>query len=82
MQIKFTKHAREKLVERQIKEEWIVDCIENPDLIIPADRGNKAYVKDMGKIFLKTIVAEEGDEHIVITVYWFTKTRLKRYNSN
>ena len=29
---KYTKHAEDMLFEREIPEEWLVECIENPDM--------------------------------------------------
>lgn len=78
----FTKHALEKLAERQIEKKLVESCVENPDFIFPEEEGKKAYLKVMGKNYLKVIVAENENELIVVTVYWFAKTRLKRYNSN
>lgn len=80
MKIVFTKHVLEKLAERRIGKELVESCVENPDFIFPEEEGKKAYLKDIGKNYLKTIVAEEEAELVVVTVYWFAKVRLKRYN--
>ena len=42
----------------------------------------KAYLKDMGKNYLKVIIVEEEGSLVILTAYWFAKTRLKRYNPN
>ena len=36
----------------------------------------------MGKNYLKAIIVEEEGNLVILTAYWFAKTRLKRYNLN
>jgi len=82
VKIKLTKHVLEKLVERRIERKLVESCVESPDFIFPEEDGKKAYLKDMGKNYLKAIVAEEETELVVVTAHWFAKERFKRYNPN
>ena len=82
MKVSFTKHVLEKLVERYIKRKLVESCVKNPDFIFPEKDGKKAYLKDMGKNYLKVIVAQEENEPVVVTAYWFAKHRLESYNVN
>lgn len=80
MAIVFTKHAKEMLVFRKIKEGLVNECINNPDQILPTREYKKIYLKDFGKNYLKLIVLEEDEERVIITLYWFAKRRIKEYN--
>ncbi len=71
-----------RLEERNIKGIWARQCANEPDFVLPAGDNKKAYLKDMGKNYLKVIVAEEEGNLVILTAYWFAKTRLKRYNPN
>ena len=82
MKIKLTKHVLEKLVVRRIERKLVESCVESPDFIFPEENGKKAYLKDLGKNYLRAIVAEEDAELVVVTVHWFAKARFKSYNPN
>lgn len=75
MNILFTKHAKDMLELRGIKEDLILKCLKNPDKITPSKFGKKIYLKDMGKNYLKLIVSEEENKLVVITLYWLAKSR-------
>ena len=78
MAIIYTKHAVEMLSLRRIKRDQVEKCIEGPDEILSAREGKTIYLKDFGKNFLKMIVSEEGEDIVVVTLYWLAKKRLKR----
>jgi len=73
--IVFTQHASEMIVLRQLNKKFVEECIRNPDEIMPAKENKHSYVKNMGKNYLKVIIAEEKQTFIVITTYWFAKVR-------
>lgn len=78
MDIKFTKHAKQKLYLRNINKKQVHECILKPDIILPARNGKKALLKDYGKNYLKIIILEENNAIVVITLYWLAKDRLKK----
>jgi hypothetical protein len=78
MAIVYTKHAAEMLIFRKIKKEFVEKCIQNFDDIKPVREGKNAYLKDFGKNYLKVIVSEEGENIVVITLYWIAKGRVKK----
>ena len=82
MKIILTKHVLKRLEERNIKGDWVKQCAKDPDFVLPVEDNKKAYLKDMGKNYLKVIIVEEGENLVILTAYWFAKTRLKRYNPN
>lgn len=77
MAIIYTKHAKEMLSHRGIKQKLANDNANNPDKILPGNNGKKIYLKDFGKNFLKLVVAEEGENKIIITVHWVAKKRVR-----
>lgn len=77
MPIIYTKHLIESIDLRNIKKDFVVICVSKPDKILQATGNKKAYFKDFGVNYLKVIVVEEGFDLVVITAYWFAKTRLK-----
>lgn len=74
----YTKHAEEMLIFRKLKKSWVRKCIDNPDEILNAKEGKKAYLKDFGNNYLKVIVSKEKDDIFVITLYWLAKKKIKK----
>lgn len=70
MAIKYTKHAKEMLVLRRIKQEMVDETVNNPDETSPSREGKKIYLKDFGKNYLMLVVSEEMDDKIIITLHW------------
>ena len=78
MAIVYTKHATDMLTLRNITKDLVEKCIKKPDEILSAREGKTIYLKDFGKNFLKLIVYEEGENMVVITLYWLAKKRVKQ----
>lgn len=77
MAVKYTKHSEEMLVLRRIKKEMADETANNPDRTLPVEKGLKSYLKDFGKNYLMLVVAEEGEDKIVVTLHWLDKKRVK-----
>ncbi len=55
-EITFTKHARERLQERNIDEAEVIETITNPDeILFDSERGNLVAVKGFGDTYLIVI---------------------------
>ena len=78
MAIKYTKHAKEMLPFRGIDKKLADETANNPDKILPAKEGLKAYLKDFGKNYLMLVVSEEEEDKVVVTLHWFDKKRVKK----
>jgi len=76
--IALTKHAKTIIELRGLSEKILVNSVKKPDMILPAKEGKHAYLKNLGKNYLKIIVSEEKDALVVITAYWIAKERIKR----
>ena len=68
MDIIFTDHAKNRIKKRKIKEEEVIDAINNPEEI--KQNEGKYYVgKDLGRG--KIEVVYQKDKYInIITIYW------------
>ena len=66
------------LAFRKLKKEFVEKCVKNPDEILPAREGKKAYLKNFGKNYLKVIVSEEGKDIVIVTPYWLAKKRVRK----
>lgn len=77
MAIIYTKHAKEMLLNRDIKQKLADKCANNPDKILLGEDDKKIYLKDFGKNFLKLVVYEESEHKTIITVHWLAKSRVK-----
>ncbi len=79
--IKFSQHAREQMLERGASEDEVSETIRTGEEV-PAKHSRRGYRKNFqydrmwsGRIYavkqVLSIVAEEADELVVITVYTF-----------
>lgn len=78
MKVAYTKHAQEMMVFRNIKSSQIEICIKNPDYIISVREERKAYIKLLGKSYLKIIVFQEEMKIVIVTAYWIAKKRFRQ----
>ena len=74
-EIQFTKHAEEKLSERDIDKEIVASAIQNPDERILGRDDTIIAHKGVGGKMLRAIFREEQHHYIVITAYFTTKER-------
>lgn len=77
VKIIYTKHAEDMLIFRKISKELVQECLKSPDETLSAREGKKIYLKDLGRNYLKLVVAQEKDYIIVITAHWLAKKRVK-----
>ena len=80
MTFNLTRHAAEETARRSIPREMLDAVLENPQQVVPAQRGKKAYQSQIrfadGRMFLlRAIVDERMDPATVVTVYRTTKIR-------
>lgn len=64
-----TDHLNEQLRERKIPRDFLFDTLNNPEEIIPGDKGRKIYHKIINRKLMRVIV--KGN--VVITVYHTNK---------
>ena len=68
----FSRHARLRMLERGIKENLIIETVENPDNLIEWNNQHMA-VKQLGKIVLLVIYSKSDSIEFVITVIFSSK---------
>jgi hypothetical protein len=75
-------HAREQMAERGITEAEVDAVLQNPQQIVDADRGRKAYqslvVRGGRMQLLRAIVAVAATPPVVVSVYATTQGRYWR----
>ncbi|QQR79426.1 MAG: DUF4258 domain-containing protein [Deltaproteobacteria bacterium] len=82
MKFKLSHHATTVLDERKIKEDWLIQVIENP-LSIENDREDPELLHHLGKIsdfenrVLRVIIKKETSPIEVITAYFDRKMKGK-----
>jgi len=69
MQIRYSSHARKRMIERDINEEQIKEAIDFPDYTIKRGREIEAYKKIAGKK-LKVVYIVIGKFINIITIYY------------
>ncbi len=76
MKIEFTEHAREKLEERKIREETVIEVLKNPDyFLFDTETQNFIAVAKEGEGWLIVAFAVERIVRVV-TVLWSSKEDL------
>ena len=66
--IRYDRHAKRRMKEREVVEEEAETAISNPDDIEPSIKGRKNAYKFIGNRFLRVTFKEETDNILVITV--------------
>jgi len=69
MDVIFTKHAKERMIERGIKKEWVNEAIDLPDYKVSKKDKIEAYGKIQSKT-LKIVYKKEGKFIKIISVMW------------
>jgi hypothetical protein len=70
VKIVYTQHAKDRMLERGIKKEWIEEAIKNPDEIKKGRENKRIVVKAINKKKINVVYAVENESYIVITTYW------------
>jgi len=69
LRIELSKHAEQRMIERDIKFEYIQQTIEFPDYTIKNNGKTEAY-KNLGNKTLKVVYISEHNFINVVTVIW------------
>ena len=69
MQLIFTLHALQRMRQRKVSEEQIVETIELPDEIFPGDGDEETAVKSYGGREVRVVYREiEPETYLILTV--------------
>lgn len=76
-EIVFSKHAIEKIMERNIDEKLIKDTIMAPEKIVDSREGAKIAHREIKNKMLRVVFKEEEKYYIVVTAYLTGKERYR-----
>ncbi len=76
MKITLTEHAKRKIAEREITEEQVIACVENPDSFEIGQSKRLILQRRLNGKVLRVIIEQQNAEAKVITAY---ESRAKRY---
>lgn len=76
MKIRYTRHARQRMAQRNIRDEQVIETLESPDEILQGDRLEMIAVRAYGVREIR-IVYEEADEDTII-IYTVIQSRIRQ----
>ena len=76
MKIRYTHHARQRMAQRNIRDEQVIETLESPDEILQGDRLEMIAVRAYGVREIR-IVYEEADEDTII-IYTVIQSRIRQ----
>jgi len=77
MDVKFTKHAEDMLIEREFERKLIIETVLNPDLTESGEGTVWYAIKRIGQRVLRVVVSRKKKPYIVITFYYDRRLRKK-----
>ena len=77
MAIIFSQHSIIKLKQRKINHQYIIETIDNPELIRPSYNHSQELFKKFNKNYLKVIIKKIKGDILIITAHWVAKTKNK-----
>ena len=70
MQVRFTRHARQRMLQRRITDREVIDALEAPDELNDGDMGETIAVQRLLDDELRVVYQEvDDDSYLVITVF-------------
>jgi hypothetical protein len=66
VQVVYTHHARQRMIQRQIEPEQVVETLETPDSVIPGDRHEQTAIKNYGNREVRVVFEEIGEDTVVV----------------
>jgi hypothetical protein len=64
MEFTYTRHARQRMLERGISEEEVEECVRGATNIIRSEGRNPKYRADVGGRRIKVVVAADQDDDV------------------
>jgi hypothetical protein len=80
MRLIYTKHARDVIEERELPEEWILRVVHEPAQVDAKPDGTTHYlapVEEFEGRILRVVIAGEGDDCRLVTVFFDRRQRRK-----
>jgi hypothetical protein len=70
MNIIYSDHANEGLIDRKISEWMIEETLFSPDSVVDSKKGRKIAQKIYGNKLLRVVYKKSANAYIVVTVYY------------
>lgn len=67
MNLEYSVHARDMMIQRGISEAEVEACLQDHDILYTDKRGNPKYNTHIGERYIKVVVSKD-DPNFVITV--------------
>ena len=69
MRIVYTRHARQRMAQRNISEEQVIETLEWPDEVLPGNHNEETAVRLYGAREVRVIYEEvEAETYLILTV--------------
>lgn len=69
MRITYTHHARQRMIQRKVGADQVIETLESPDELIPGEGGEEIAVKRFGARAVRVVYREtEAGSFVVYTV--------------
>ena len=76
MEIIYTRHVQQRMAQRKIAAEQVLETLETPDEILPGDNGEEIAIKRFGNREIRVVYEETAPNRIVI--YTVMKPKVRR----
>lgn len=60
MNIVYSRHAKQRMAQRKISSEEVIETLETPDNILPGDNGEEIAIKQYGNREVRVVYEETG----------------------
>jgi hypothetical protein len=77
MHIIYTRHAKQRMIQRKVSSEQVIEVIESPDEILPGDNGEEIAIRRYGTREVRVVYEEIGVDTVV--VYTVMKSRVSEW---
>ncbi|MCX7853284.1 MAG: DUF4258 domain-containing protein [Caldilineales bacterium] len=69
MRVTYTHHARQRMIQRKVSAEQVIETLESPDELIPGEAGEEIAIKRFGAREVRVVYKEtETDSFVIYTV--------------
>lgn len=69
MRVIYTRHARQRMTQRRVTEEQVVETLESPDEILPGDYDEEIAIRGYGVREVRVVYKEiEPETYLIYTV--------------
>ena len=79
MIVEITNHARRKIKQRNLREDWVRKTVEKPDFVRKSYGNRQLAYRRIGKLYLKVVFVQEGQTIVVLTSHFEKGVKLSSW---